>query len=437
MKRSIKTLQSFRNAIIFSFALLFSTLKVMAADATGLGGRLASSATAGNIPTPAEQLTGLAKGIAAIFVGDFGAFIMGVFGAITVIAIFLIVWQLFTFIFEKTVFSIGGESDSGKKYANWIGIGMGLLAVGVPHIYKFIYGFFGGFGMVVFVILVIAFALWKFVLSNRGDMAKENARFNQNETENLKAKQLRKKEESDLTLQKKDDRWVKKDIEKGQKMLKNDFNEYMSAKQIIDKMKMLFAQLASPNVNRPAQAQIQHQLMAKASAFAGIIKHSRKDFKKMDQLIVQTEKLEFKGMAVESNETKIAKHLIADFKKTHSTLATKEKALIQKFVSEALIVDKRRLEVTKHIEKIDVDALQTDDRLEKEIKNLQQALNNGQFAEANTYLVDIETAYRQVGLDEQKLDALYENLIKYDSEKKAIDKKLTALEKDFKKSLDP
>ncbi|MFP4523221.1 MAG: hypothetical protein ACOCQQ_02995 [Candidatus Nanoarchaeia archaeon] len=413
---------SLKNAMFFLFAFIFSTTFVLAADST-------------QIPSPVDQLTGLAEGIGALFMGNFAAFIAGIFGAITVIAIFIIVWQLFTFIFEKTIFSIGGESDTGKKYATWLGVGMGLIAVAVPHVYQFIYGFFGGFGMIVFVILVMVFAIWKFVLHNRTDTAKENARFNQSQGENLRAKRERRKEESDTKMQKNADSRVRKDVKKGEKILKNDIHEYMSGEQVINKMKNLMAQLASPNVNRQTQAQIQHELMAKASALAGHIKHEHKDMKRLEKLIRQTERIELKGMQIEKNEANVAQHLIAEFKKDHNSMAQKEEQMIEKFAQQALILDKKRIRLTKDIENLDIKNLQLDDMLNKEIKEFQQALNAGEFAQANNYLKNVEQAYRQVGFDDQKLSGLYRELIKFDREKTNLDAELIKLDKKVRNSI--
>lgn len=394
-----------------------------------LASALAGTASSSGVPSPVQQLTGLAQGIGALFMGDFAAFISGIFGAITVIAIFIIVWQLFTFIFEKTIFSIGGEFDSSKKYATWLGIGMGLIAIAVPHVYKFIYGFFGGFGMVVFVILVIVFALWKFVLSNRVDTAKENARFNEAQSENLRAKRNRKQEESDNTLRRRADRRVRKDISKGKNILKKDFNAYMSGQQIINKMKALMAQLASPNVNREVQAQVQHELMAKASAFAGMIKQEHKDMKKLSKLSKEIDRVELKELKLDVNEEKTSEKLIARIHKGRKNRFNEaEEKQIRSIVKEAFILDKDIEKLNKELEQVDVQELQFDDRLEAEIKKFQQAMNAGEFAQANNYLVDVDRVYNQVGKDDQLIITLLRRIDALENKKIELNKKIVSLE---------
>ena len=426
MKTNNQSKQSILTKLFYGILFFLTALPMVRAEA----------------PTPVDQLTGLAKGVGALFVGDFQTFIAGLFGAVTVLAIFFIVWQLFKFIFENTVFKIAGDEEKASSYANWVGIGFGLLAIVIPQIYLFIYGFVGGTGMLIFVILVFLFAIWKFILSQKVGIKHTSANLSKAEARKYEADKYKEKARHAVDIQKDQSAQEMKLINRerhlvseAEHIIDNDITIAKSAQDNIDAMKELFARLGAVGLSSPQAEQIKKQLSAQAAGLSTYIKRDVEDVSKIRSLMSKYSKLVLRGIRIEQTEATTANDLIAKYQKAHAANANVNTAVanhekeIRDLVSKAVQMDKRRLNILQKLKAVETQKVNLEGRIQDKLKELSSSLSANQVSEANNHLIELEQELNTVIKDDSFVKQGIADLRLIEGRIQTLDNQIRTIEK--------
>lgn len=115
--------------------------------------------------TPSEDLDNLLSGFESLMFGDVSGFLEGIFGGITIVALFMIMFALMHFLFSTALKPLFPK----KKYATVLALVLSVYAFVNPTIYNYLLNLNAfAVGFMVFVLLVVM--LWSFVGKSGADV---------------------------------------------------------------------------------------------------------------------------------------------------------------------------------------------------------------------------------------------------------------------------
>jgi uncharacterized membrane protein len=386
------------------------------------------------------SLQSLFRGIAQLFKGNMDGFVMGLKGGIPVIGVFLIVWQFFSYLGKITIF----KGEEGRKHANYLGIGLGLIAVAYPSTYSLISMFFGITGITIFFILALIFMFYQFIVKKRTDITKDEAKRLRAKKDEVHAKRDANKELHDEKLEKTFDKKELNDLKDADDLLRKDISEERNVRELLDQIRQLLSKLGSPNMSSQTAMQIKQQLMSKVAPFTGLLKKEEDNLVHLKNKIHQLEQLDFKDLSLDKNEDSILSDMksqyISQLKDDDSLLGKNEKAedrvnkygtKLAKLIHSAKSVDSERLKLLKFIDELDAKELSDANNAERLAKELSSALSLGDFGRANSVLVSISSYLDRLDPIQMKVREVLLKIESISKDKLQIDNELRLIEKEI------
>lgn len=116
--------------------------------------------------TLSKALTATGDGFKELFSGNLGGAlaIMITGGTLHIVGIFLVVYALMVSILKISLL----KDDEHKSMRNMFGIGVGLIAVATPSVFRLIANLLGGSFITILILLIVVFGIWIAVIKFRG-----------------------------------------------------------------------------------------------------------------------------------------------------------------------------------------------------------------------------------------------------------------------------
>jgi len=399
-------------------------------------------ATDPDVITATESLKALFNAIAQLFKGNIDQFVIGLKDGIIVIAVFIIVWQLFSYIGKITIF----RGEEGKKHANWLGIGLGLIAVAYPTTFVVVSRVFGKTGIIIFFFLALFFMIYQFVAQKRTHSSKDRTGQLRAKKDELIAERDVNKERHDNKLEKTFDKKEYSDLKSADEILRKDISGEQNARAMINSMREALSKIGAVDPRSRTAVEIKEQLLSKMAPFAGIIKKEETDLRALSKRIHEAETFNFRDLQLDKNETELytamatkfkdelntKKHFLDENESVDQRLQKHEQAL-KNIISQAKNIDVERQSLLKEAEQLDLSAVEDDAQADRLVRQLTSALSMGDFGKATVELNTISSYIDRLDPIERKLYSLIKRLEELSLKKSNIENEMALLEKKIMK----
>ncbi len=397
---------------------------------------LADNSTKASVPSAPAALQSLIDAFKALFNADFTNFIKGLYGAFPLIGVFIVVWILFSYVGKVTIFR--GEED--KKYANWLGIGLGLVALAIPAVFKLVSLLFGFIGFLIFFIGSMIFAIFQIYYKKRTHMLKDKTQSARANKESIRATRDLNKEKHEEGLEKHFDKRESKDLKKADDIARDELSEATTVEEIIKQMRLALGRIGGDTSSKVAN-QIREQIISKMAPFAGMIANLRPDLETMKKDISDAEKTVFEELRNDKHEF----ISLDDFKKQFEEQLIKSgfqneaakkrvdslENSLKELLSKSKELDKKIISISGRAKDLESSELEDVDKINKLVRELTVSLRIADDARALVLLNEIDSNLKRLIDFNNKVDGLLKELKKYRIEKMNLDGKQESLRKDL------
>lgn len=356
-------------------------------------------------PGIAGDLAEIGKAIGSLFGEEgMGGFFTHLMNAADGVGVFLIIYALMMFVSQVTIF----RSDEHKKYAHMFGIGVSLIAVGIPQIYAFLVGFLAGTFLQLILILFVVFAIIILlnVLNKHRHQAKEGAtsaaiksveksgEFAKVNNETRAGRRLMRRE-----------RRARGDTSNSIKELSKVAHDHMNLIKVMEDQLANAATLQSKGESTRA---VRQGILDRMSSFVASLHREHKSLKTLNTEIKQLESITFREFKLDKIEKNDYGDLISSIKSKAGMmgpLTSIQERKIQEYGFKALQLDKEKISILKQMEALILDATSNESQTESLQQRLTGALESGNISEASAALGSIKVHLQKIEDDDRKLRA--------------------------------
>lgn len=376
----------------------------------------------------------IGKAFVSLFNAKFDEFFKNLLLGAPAIGVFLIVFMLISFVLRISLM----KESAHKSYANWIGIGAGLIAVVNPSVYNAVKSIFGGFLLWVILILTAIYILYALIHKGQASHWKGQAAANRAHADSEKEKRGLQKEHHEGMLSRKLENRERDEIVKSEKLLGVEMAELNTAEKIIQHIRSLLQAAASLGDEGDSEKN-KKAIMSQASALAGMINKSYAQVKKIRLLSKQEKKLDLKELHLEGAETATLSRVKAALRaKIHDKKAAltdveqneKIKAFegeLKNLVEQAHTALARRAKIIDEATQFDAKELAQLDHLENASTDMAHAADNANFPQALSSLNSIENGLRVIKSESDNIRAILAREQQLDNEVRLIDRKMQSI----------